>query len=180
MASSEQELRDMPHSIPSYFRALGLGGWSLLDGMLVTLKNLFSRPVTRQYPHEMRQLPERSRGTLVLAAGPEGRCTCTACQVCEAVCPNNSIHIESVRDPLDQKKRLKGFSWDSDRCIYCGLCVEACRFNSLGWSPEFEHAVADRKMLVLDEREMVQAWLRSVERAGTGAKNIKEEGSNDE
>lgn len=175
MASREQKQRDIPHSLSTYCRALCLGGWSLLDGMLVTLKNLFSRPVTRQYPHEMGQLPERSRGTLVLAAEPEGlRCTCTACQVCEVICPNNSIHIESVRDPETKKKHLKGYRWDSDRCIYCGLCVEACNFNSLAWSPEFEHAVADRKGLVLDEREMVQAWLRSVGRADAGAKNVED------
>lgn len=144
-------------------RALFVGGWSLADGMLVTLKHLFKKPVTQQYPHEMKTLPERTRGTLVLYADTEKmKINCTVCLVCEVVCPNNSLHIDFIRDPeAKSKKMLRTFVWDGDKCIYCGLCVEGCNFDALGWIPEFEQTVLDKDELIWDERDMMDAWFKS-------------------
>ena len=152
-------------SVVGYFKDIGLGAWSMLDGMGVTLKNLVEKPVTQRYPKEMKRLPERTRGTLVLYADTEKkRIKCTVCLVCEVVCPNNSIHIEFSRDEATKKKCLTSYTWDSDKCIYCGLCVEGCNFSALGWTPEFERTVLDRKKLTWSERDMLRAWLESVAR----------------
>lgn len=160
MARPEPE--NKPHNLYSYVMSLFISALSMLDGMLVTLKHFLSRPVTQQYPHEMRELPERTRGSLVLEVDTDkmkGRCT--ACLVCEVVCPNNSIHIEFARDERTNRKYLKKYSWDADKCIYCGLCVEGCKFDSLAWIPEFEHAMADKGRLLQDETSMMAAWLKS-------------------
>ena len=151
-----------PRNVYTYVKSLVVSSLSLFDGMLVTLRHFFSKPVTQQYPHEMRKLPERTRGSLCLRVDTEKmRSRCTACLVCEVVCPNNSIHIELVKDEKNKKKYLKEYRWDADKCIYCGLCVEGCKFDSLAWIPDFEHAVADKRRLKWDEREMMAAWLKN-------------------
>lgn len=163
-----------PKNFYTYVKSLLVSSLSLFDGMLVTLRHFFSRPVTQQYPHEMRQLPERTRGSLCLQVDTEKmRSRCTVCLVCEVVCPNNSIHIEFVKDEKNKKKYLKEYRWDADKCIYCGLCVEGCRFNSLAWIPDFEHAVVDRQKMLLNERDMMAAWLKSSGNKGIDVKNVK-------
>jgi len=154
-------------------RSLALSAYLLGDGMAVTLRYMFTKPVTLQYPHEMKKLPERTRGTLILYADIERmKCKCTVCMVCEVVCPNNSIHIDFERDTVNKKKVLTKYYWDADKCIYCGLCVEGCGFDALGWVPEFEISTTDRRKLVWDEKDMMQAWLTSIGRKDIDAKRV--------
>ena len=53
-----------------------------------------------------------------------------------------------------------------------GLCVEGCGFDSLGWVPEFEISTTDRRKLVWDEKDMMQAWLTSIGRKDIDAKRV--------
>ena len=49
---------------------------------------------------------------------------CTACELCEEVCPMDAITIEDTA------------SVDIDRCIGCGLCVTRCEFESISLKPK--------------------------------------------
>ena len=71
----------------------------LLQGLGVTLKNLFRRKITLQYPEEKTPMSPRFRGLHALRRYPNGEERCIACKLCEAVCPAKAITIEStVRD----------------------------------------------------------------------------------
>ena len=64
-------------------------------GMLRTLQHLFrARLVTRKYPYEKRELPERSRGLIALLLEPETSIfKCESCLMCEKACPPRAISI---------------------------------------------------------------------------------------
>ena len=67
----------------------------LVTGMLRTLEHLVRpRPVTRKYPYEKRELPERSRGLIALLLEPETNIfKCESCLMCEKACPPRAISI---------------------------------------------------------------------------------------
>lgn len=127
--------------------------WDLLvslgRGLLVTLRQMFRRPFTVQYPEERVDWPDRTRGRLVLPRDPTtGAHRCTSCLMCERVCPNHSIEItqhlgESNRRVLDD------YLYHLERCTFCGMCVEVCPFDALRMSRDHEIAVRDRSALLL-------------------------------
>jgi len=69
--------------------------FGLVRGMLRTLDHLVRpRPVTRKYPYEKRELPERSRGLIALLLEPETDIfKCESCLMCEKACPPRAISI---------------------------------------------------------------------------------------
>lgn len=71
----------------------------ILQGLGLTLSHLTRPKVTRLYPYEKRNLPERSRGLiqLIQEAGQDTpfNLKCEACLLCEKVCPPRAITIEA-------------------------------------------------------------------------------------
>jgi ferredoxin len=67
----------------------------IISGMLRTLQHVVRpRPVTRKYPYEKRDLPERSRGLIALLLEPETSIfKCESCLMCEKACPPRAISI---------------------------------------------------------------------------------------
>ncbi len=67
----------------------------ILNGMKRTLSHVFMRKsVTRKYPYEKRELPERSRGLIALLLEPETSIfKCESCLMCEKACPPRAISI---------------------------------------------------------------------------------------
>ena len=60
--------------------------WEILQGMLATLKHLFTASITLQYPHEKRSLPTGYRGMLSLLRYDDGTDKCVGCDLCGAAC----------------------------------------------------------------------------------------------
>ncbi|HEV8535397.1 MAG TPA: hypothetical protein VGR87_06705 [Candidatus Limnocylindria bacterium] len=67
----------------------------IISGMLRTLQHFVRpQPVTRKYPYEKRDLPERSRGLIALLLEPETSIfKCESCLMCEKACPPRAISI---------------------------------------------------------------------------------------
>src|SRR3990167_1383816 len=130
------------------FRAL----WSLYKGMAITIKYLIhpSNVVTQQYPENRKTLKmfERYRGQLRLIYNEEGTHPCTACGICDTVCPNESIRIIPRQGPITGKKELDRFVWRFDTCTFCNLCVQACPFIAIEMTGDFESSVYDRRLLI--------------------------------
>jgi NADH-quinone oxidoreductase subunit I len=45
--------------------------------------------------------------------------------------------------------------------MYCGICIEACPFDALFWSPEFEYAELDIRELT-HEKDRLRDWMWTV------------------
>lgn len=69
--------------------------FGILSGLVRTLEHLVRpKPVTRLYPYEKRELPERSRGLIALLLEPETSIfKCESCLMCEKACPPRAISI---------------------------------------------------------------------------------------
>jgi NADH-quinone oxidoreductase subunit I len=112
------------HLLKSFFLV------EMLQGLGVTLRNLFSRKITIQYPEEKTPMSPRFRGLHALRRYPNGEERCIACKLCEAVCPAKAITIESeVRD--DGSRRTTRYDIDLTKCIFCGFCEESCPVDSI-------------------------------------------------
>jgi NADH-quinone oxidoreductase subunit I len=102
----------------------------LLRGLGLTLRQLFARPVTVQFPEERTPRSPRFRGLHALRRYPNGTERCIACKLCEAVCPALAITIDSeVGD--DGTRRTTLYDIDLFKCIYCGFCEEACPVDAI-------------------------------------------------
>jgi NADH-quinone oxidoreductase subunit I len=45
--------------------------------------------------------------------------------------------------------------------MYCGICIDACPFDALFWSPEFEYAELDIREMV-HEKDRLRDWMWTV------------------
>jgi NADH-quinone oxidoreductase subunit E len=70
-----------------------LPGIGIAKGMLTTFRNFFAPKVTRQYPEERPQIPDRWRGRLDLIYDPFGEHKCEVCFQCAQVCPVEAIDM---------------------------------------------------------------------------------------
>lgn len=140
-------------NIKEYFSSLFKGTYSLIKGMEVTGKELFTKKVTEQYPENRAELkiPERFRATLQFIYDEEGYHKCIACKTCERNCPNGTIQITTRMVDLPngkKKKKLDKYIYDLGSCTFCGLCVNTCPTDAIEFSNDFEQAVFRREALV--------------------------------
>ncbi len=146
-------------------RRAGLPQIGLLKGLAVTLKTMLKPATTAQYPHVKPDLPPRTRGVIALMDE-----NCTVCMLCSRECPDWCIYIDShkeVTPPKEEGARartrnvLDRFAIDFALCMYCGICIEACPFDALFWSPEFEYSTYSLQELT-HEQSRLRAWMDTV------------------
>lgn len=135
-------------------RQFASGIYNLLLGMFTSGKHLTRHAITVQYPKERWEVPERSRGMVVLLTDQEtGQLNCTACLLCMRGCPSGAIDIEVEKDEKG-KRHLKNFKVDFHLCCFCGLCEEACNFAAIKLSRKFEFPEYDKKDLIYDIKKL--------------------------
>ena len=138
-------------SLTGYFKSISTAATTIFEGMAVTFSHLFREPITVQYPDRTERpvvdtLPARYRGFLEVQMD-----ICTGCKRCEKNCPIDCIAIDLTKDPATKKPAMGRFDIDMAKCMYCGLCVEACKLESTGairHTKEFEAAASSLDHLV--------------------------------
>ena len=140
----------------SYFGGIVAGMKTLATGMKVTLKEYFTPKSTEQYPENRKttlHVAKRHRGRLVFKRTEDGAHKCVACTMCEKACPNGTIKILSemrTDEATGKKKRvLLDYQYDLGDCMFCQLCTNACNFDAIEFTNDFENSVFDRGALVL-------------------------------
>ena len=137
-----------PHPVAAYFGNIQRAVSSTFEGLTVTMSWMFRRPSTIQYPDRMEQsvqdsLPDTYRGVLEVDLD-----RCTACMLCQKSCPLGCISIETCKHP-EGGREFQKFDIDIGLCMYCGLCAEACGFDALVHTTEFEASVTNPDQLML-------------------------------
>ncbi len=127
-----------------------------IKGFGVTLKRLFKKDLTVEYPDERRPLEERFRGLPVLRVDPEtNEAICVGCSMCERICPTQCISMEFV--PADECEReVVHYTLDAGRCMFCGLCAKACPVDAISMSSAFELATTSRDGLIFQKSQLAE------------------------
>lgn len=88
------------------------------------LKNLVSKPVTKNYPEEPAVYPERMRGRIVIDIDQ-----CISCGLCVRSCPPRCITVDKNEG-----------TWTINRfdCIACGYCASKCPKKCLKLIPGYQ------------------------------------------
>lgn len=97
--------------------------------------NIFRRAirtgiVTTGYPQVPEPAPAAYRGQVQFTIA-----NCAGAADCVRICPSGALAVEHHADG--------GWSWtlNNSRCVFCGLCAEACANHAISLSNEYELAV---------------------------------------
>ncbi len=121
---------------------------AIAQGMTVSIKQFFKKPVTIQYPEARPEINERFRGEHRLTKDADGHMKCVACYMCATACPALCINIEAQAAPptWDGRDKIpKVFEIDMLKCIYCGYCVEACPKEAIEMTNKIPEVHDNRK-----------------------------------
>lgn len=143
-------------------------GTGIIKGLAVTAKNLIGsyhdsrRLTTVQYPEQRVALPENFRSFPFLVfdetegQGPIEGLRCVACKICEKECPPQCIYIIPERDEKGKVlKKPAVFDIDFSVCMGCGICAEACPFDSIKMDHHYEITASNRYEGLLVHREQL-------------------------
>jgi len=146
-----------------YFKNIWEGIITVLIGMKITLRHLFTPAVTIQYPDVKLTLPERARNRLYVNMDD-----CIGCDQCSMACPVDCITIKTLKSTPDidlgltsvgTKKRLYVTQFDIDiaKCCYCGLCVPPCPTECIKMTDVYEFSEYRRESLIYNFATMTPA-----------------------
>ncbi len=143
---------------------------TIFTGMGITLRHLFKKSVTVQYPYERDVLPERVRLKLHVNIDD-----CIGCRLCERACPVECIDIGTIKSTDDDdlgetstghKKKLwvDNFDIDMAKCCYCELCVHPCPTNCITMVEEYEYSTYNRNDLIFSFADMTPEQIEEANR----------------
>jgi NADH-quinone oxidoreductase subunit I len=139
----------------------------LVKGLWTTLRSMFEKPVTIQYPEKKKPVKPRFRGRHVLKRYENGLEKCIGCALCAAACPADAIFVESSEN-TDVKRYSPGERYASTyeinmlRCIYCGFCEDACPTEAIVLGDVYELSFTDRKQAIYPKEMLIEPVLTGV------------------
>jgi NADH-quinone oxidoreductase subunit I len=102
---------------------------AIVKGLWITIKHFFRKKATIHYPEQVREFSPVYRGQHMLKRDEQGRENCTACGLCgpaEAITMKAAERKANEMHLYREEKYAEIYEINMLRCIFCGLCEEAC------------------------------------------------------
>lgn len=136
-------------------------------GFGVTLRSVFKKPITQQYPDFKRPVYPRFRGRHRLHRHDNGLEKCVGCSLCAAACPSDCIRVvPAENDPSDRnspgERYARLYEINMSRCIFCGYCELACPFDAITLGNEFEISEYSRDDLIYTKDMLLEPPVKQV------------------
>ena len=134
-------------------------------GMRITLKYMFSKTVTIQYPYERIAFAPRFRGIHEFELD-----RCIACDMCAKACPVDCIYIDKSKPRKIDKKtnkvdlgsgELLRYAIDYQKCMFCALCTEPCPTECIHMGKNHDLSSYSRKDMIVEFTDLDKQGLRT-------------------
>src|SRR6266540_3863538 len=128
----------------------------LLKGFALTLRHMFKKPITVNYPDQKMPMFPKYRGKQVLMRDENGLEKCVACGLCAVACPADAIYLEAAENDgtvMAGPRYASVYQIHKTRCIFCGYCEEACPVSAIFMGKDYELAVYSK-----DDFDRIAAW----------------------
>jgi NADH-quinone oxidoreductase subunit I len=138
-----------------------------VGGFGVTFATMFRKVYTEEYPEEKRPTQKRFHGRHQLNRHPDGLEKCVGCELCAWACPADAIFVEGASNddtPVEEggtgrfspgERFGKIYQINYLRCIFCGLCIEACPTRALTMTNVYELADDNRADLIFTKDQLL-------------------------
>ena len=128
--------------------------WEMPQAFVVTLKHMFMKPVTLDYPRQKAPMSPRYRGRHYLERYDDGTERCVCCGLCAAACPADAIYMEPEESERGER-RAKVYEINLIRCIFCGFCEEACPEEAIFLGRDYEFSEDNRDSFIFVKEQML-------------------------
>src|SRR6202162_829641 len=130
----------------------------LLIGFATTLKYLFKKPITVNYPEEKIPMFPKYRGKQVLMLDEHGLEKWGACGVRSVPWRADAIYLEAAENDGSVQagpRYASVYQIHKTRCIFCGYCEEACPVGAIFMGKDYELAVYSKDDFVWDKQDLL-------------------------
>ncbi|NLJ54875.1 MAG: NADH-quinone oxidoreductase subunit NuoI [Intrasporangiaceae bacterium] len=140
---------------------------SSVAGFGVTFATMFRKVVTESYPEDRRPTQPRFHGRHQLNRHPDGLEKCVGCELCAWACPADAIFVQGADNddtPIEMggtgrfspgERYGRVYQINYLRCIFCGLCIEACPTRALTMTNFYELADDNRGDLIFTKEQLL-------------------------
>ena len=133
----------------------------ILRGLATTIREMFTKPVTIQYPEVKRPVRARFKGRHVLKRYENGLEKCIGCSLCSAACPSDAIFVEAAENTDEERyspgeRYARVYEINMLRCIFCGFCEDACPTEAIVLGDNYELSFYDRSESIYPKEMLLE------------------------
>jgi len=142
---------------------------AVVGGLMTTIKHLFRKKTTIDYPKEKREISENYRGQHILKVDENGAERCTACGLCAVSCPAEAISMTAAERKKGEELKYREekyaalYEINMLRCIFCGLCEEACPKEAIFLTDRLVPVSGERDAMIYGKDKLTEKHYNEVD-----------------